>query len=138
MLKLSQSLWTRTRSLTVFWMRVFYLCLCLSHVFKIESWFVLFFKKNFGGQMSFYGAIDTPVLDFWWCLLWVSKVRVGSLIHTWQIHMWCTFPEIHLWSDTCQPPDGQYRNWSLFPTCVSVEVRCHIQTGDLPHSSLMC
>ena len=23
--------------------------------------------------MSYFGAIGTPVLDFWWCLLWVSK-----------------------------------------------------------------
>ena len=23
--------------------------------------------------MSIYGVTDTPVSDFWWCLLWVSK-----------------------------------------------------------------
>ena len=24
-----------------------------------------FYKKKFGGHMSFYGATDTPILDFW-------------------------------------------------------------------------
>ena len=33
-----------------------------------------FFKKNILEDMSsFCGATDTPVLDFWWRLLWVSK-----------------------------------------------------------------
>ena len=32
-----------------------------------------FFLKNFVGHMSIFGATDTPVSDFWWCLLWVSK-----------------------------------------------------------------
>ena len=31
--------------------------------------------------MSFYGAPDTPVLDFQWRLLWVSKARVGTFFH---------------------------------------------------------
>ena len=32
-----------------------------------------FLKKVFGGHVSFFGATGTPVLDFWWCLPWVSK-----------------------------------------------------------------
>ena len=32
-----------------------------------------FFKNVFGGHMSFFGDTGTPVLDFWWHLLWVSK-----------------------------------------------------------------
>ena len=32
-----------------------------------------FFFLIFGGHKSFCGATDTPVLDFWWCLTWVSK-----------------------------------------------------------------
>ena len=35
--------------------------------------FFLFFFKIFGGHMSFLWATDTPVLDFWWRLPWVSK-----------------------------------------------------------------
>ena len=34
---------------------------------------VIFFKKFLEDIISFCGATDTPVLDFWWCLLWVSK-----------------------------------------------------------------
>ena len=30
--------------------------------------------------MSMCGATDTPVLDFWWRLLWVFKARVGSAL----------------------------------------------------------
>ena len=29
--------------------------------------------------MSFSEAINTPVLDFWWCLLWVSKPEWAAL-----------------------------------------------------------
>ena len=37
-------------------------------------WGQSFFKKNLGGHRSpFCGATDTPILDFWWHLLWVSK-----------------------------------------------------------------
>ena len=32
-----------------------------------------FFFKVFHGHMSFLGETGTPVLDFWLCLLWVSK-----------------------------------------------------------------
>ena len=41
----------------------------------------------FGGHKSFYGATDTPVLDFWCCLFSVSKPEwaalfaLGSCIH---------------------------------------------------------
>ena len=28
---------------------------------------------------SFCGATDTPVSDFWWCLLWVSKLEWAAL-----------------------------------------------------------
>ena len=75
-------------------------------------------KKIFGGHMSFYGATDTPILDFSWCLLLVWKPRVCSLIHTWQRHMWCMFHDIYLWCDTCWALDGQHGGQSLFPTCV--------------------
>ena len=36
----------------------------------LECFLVL---KEIVGHMSFYGATDTPVLVFWWFLLWVSK-----------------------------------------------------------------
>ena len=40
---------------------------------KILGPFYFFLKKFFVGHMSICGATDTPVLDFWWRLLWVSK-----------------------------------------------------------------
>ena len=40
---------------------------------KHQEFFFFFFKNVFGGHMSFFGATGTPVLDFWWRLLWVSK-----------------------------------------------------------------
>ena len=42
----------------------------------------LFFKsflKVFGGHMSIFRATGTPVLDFWWRLLWVSKPEWAAL-----------------------------------------------------------
>ena len=29
--------------------------------------------------MSFYGATDTPILDFWWCLLSLSQPELAAL-----------------------------------------------------------
>ena len=37
------------------------------------------FKKKFEDISPFCGATDTPVLDFWWCLLWVSKQEWEAL-----------------------------------------------------------
>ena len=62
----------------------------------LNIWFCLayhehFFKKKFGGYTSVLWATDTPILDFWWCLHWVSKTG------------WA-----HLWCDTCWPLGSQY------------------------------
>ena len=59
---------------------MFHVTLRILHV-KYREWicrhkgflFFLFFKVFLGGHMSFFGATGTPVLDFWWCLLWGSK-----------------------------------------------------------------
>ena len=42
---------------------------------KIKIPQCIFFKKVFGWHMSFLTATGTRVLDFWWCLLWVSKPK---------------------------------------------------------------
>ena len=47
---------------------------------KVVLNFFFFFLKVFGGHMSFFGATGTPVLDFWWRLLWVSKPEWVLLI----------------------------------------------------------
>ena len=39
-----------------------------------------FLKKNLEEISLFCGATDTPVLDFWWRLLWVSKSEWAALI----------------------------------------------------------
>ena len=41
--------------------------------------FFFFFFKIFVGHMPICGATDTPVLDFWWRLLWVSKLEWGHM-----------------------------------------------------------
>ena len=45
-----------------------------------------------------------PVLDFWWCLLRVSKQR----------HIYYKFPEIHLWCNTYWPGDQHGSQAILF------------------------
>ena len=42
-------------------------------IFCISKFCRIFFKK-------ICGATDTHVLDFWWCLLWVSKPECSALI----------------------------------------------------------
>ena len=49
--------------------------------FSHNIFFSFFFKKKFlADTCPFFGATGTPVLDFWWRLLWVSKDRVGSAL----------------------------------------------------------
>ena len=58
-----------------------------------------------GGHHSFCEIIDTSVLVFWWHQLWFSK-QGGSLLAFFLTCMqW--IPQIHLWSDTFWPLDGQ-------------------------------
>ena len=44
---------------------------------NIPPWYPFFLI--FGGHGSFLWATDTPVLDFWWHLLWVSKPEWEAL-----------------------------------------------------------
>ena len=79
----------------------------------------IFFLKKFLEDMSpFCGATDTPILDLWWCLLWVSKpewvLPYSSLADTYMLHY--TFPEIHLWCDTCQPLGSQHGSQTISST----------------------
>ena len=68
--------------------------------------------KKLSGHISFYGTTNTPVLDFWWHILW------HLLTHTSQRCIWSVYPEIHLCCNTCWPLDGQYGSQLLFPTCM--------------------
>ena len=60
-----------------------------------------------GHQYPCFGLLVTPLLGF--------KTRAGSLTCTWQRHMWCMFPDIHLWCDTFQPLDSQHGGHLLSP-----------------------
>ena len=40
---------------------------------------ILLFQKNIGWHLTFFGMTDTPVLAFWWCVLWVSKPEWAAL-----------------------------------------------------------
>ena len=44
-------------------------CLSQQNTDKAKKKFLSFLRTH----MSFFGATDTPVLDFWLCLLWVLK-----------------------------------------------------------------
>ena len=44
-----------------------------------NKWHYVVFFLKIGGHKSFCGATDTPILDFWWCLPWVSKPEQAAL-----------------------------------------------------------
>ena len=69
---------------------------------------IQFFYKIFGGNKSFCGTTDTPVVDFSWCLSWVSK---PGWIPCMLSHL-CD-PQIHLWCDICWVYRGQHGSWAF-------------------------
>ena len=92
------------------------------------------FLKFLEDMSLFCGATDTPILDFWWCLLWVSKPEWGlpylSLAEAYMLHY--TFPEIHLWCNTCWPLGGQHGSQAISSTYLqgiggtrNQELSCH-------------
>ena len=94
------------RGLQLFDILLFVLCINKDGLTYFISWykFTTFFSsfwKNVGGHKSFFMG---PVLDFWWCLLRVSKQR----------HIYHTFPEIHLWCNTYWPPGDQHGSQAIF------------------------
>ena len=66
----------------------------------------------------FCGATDTPVLDFRWHFLWVSKpewaLPYSSLVEAYVLHY--MFPQIHLWCDTYRPLGSQHGSWAISST----------------------
>ena len=75
-----------------------------------------FFLKIFGGYESFLWGHWYPCFG----LLVISplgfKARVGNLIRAWWRRMHYTFPEIHLWCDTCWPLGSQHGNRAISST----------------------
>ena len=79
------------------------------HILQRAGWVLLqeslqcfFHFLNFWGHSPFCGATDTPVLDFWLHLPWVSK---PGCIPCMVSHL-CD-PQIHLWYDT----NWLYKDW---------------------------
>ena len=70
------------------------------------------FFLNFVGHMSIFGATDTPVSDFWWLFIWVSKPEWAALFAFGRDICDICSPEIHLW---CNNFASVYSNWSLSP-----------------------
>ena len=71
----------------------------------------LFFKFLEDISLS-CGVTDTPVLNFWWCLFWVSKPEWIALF-AFGRGVYYMFPEIHLWCKTCRPLGYQYGSWVI-------------------------
>ena len=80
--------------------------------------FFFFFLKFLEDMSPFCGATDTPVSDFWWCLLLVSKpewvLSYSSLVEAYVLRY--TLSEIHLWCDTCQPLGSQHGSQAISST----------------------
>ena len=56
----------------------------------------------------FCGATDTPVLDFWWHLPWVSKPGWIPCM----LSRLCD-PQTHLWCNSCWLYRGQHDSWAF-------------------------
>ena len=67
-----------------------------------------FFFKFWQTHASYFGAIGTPVLDFWWCLLWVSKPE-------WVLPYSLVFAEVNVMYIPRDPPLVLYllTSWQL-------------------------
>ena len=68
--------------------------------------------NNMLAAPPFRGATNTPVLDFWWYMLWVSKPEWILSV----LSCLCN-PQIHLWCHTC------YTCQSIFPKiCIKMKI----------------
>ena len=101
-----------------------------------------FFKKNLEDISPFSGATNTPVLAFWWCLLWVSKPEWTALImldggtcvtHSLSFTSGATPSDLLVASMAAKPFSSMYlwagigraQNWDL--SC-----HCHLTVCDQP------
>ena len=89
----------------------------------------VFKKKIWRTWVLFRGATDTPVLDFWWHLSWVSKpgwIPFSMLSHLCDL-------QIHVWCNTCPLYRGQHGSRAFLIhvlTQALVEVRAGAPTQD--------
>ena len=72
----------------------------------------------------FWGATGSPVLDFWWCLLWVSKPEWFCLIHF--------FVEVNVMYIPLDPPPVLHMPTSWWPAFAASHFpHMHQQRWDL-------
>ena len=85
--------------------------------FFLWSFFLLLLFFNFWRTWVLFVGPLIP-LYFWWCLLWVSKpewvLLYSSLAEAYVLRY--TFPEIHLWCDTCWPLASQHGSQAVYST----------------------
>ena len=94
-----------------------------------QLFFLNFFKQIlvwvvWGHWYPCFGLLVTSPLGF--------IARVGSLTRAWQRYVCYTFPEIHLWCDTCWPLSSQHGSWAISSTYLwgiggtrNQELSCH-------------
>ena len=82
------------------------ICIMIFLISNVSFWDILV-VRNVCILWPFCKATDTLILNFWWCLLWVSKVEWAALLYL-VGHACCMFPEIHLCGETCRPLCSQY------------------------------
>ena len=88
----------------------------ISELVKYSKYLFFLKKKHFWEGISpFCRATDTPVLDFWWHLDWVSRPEWIPL-HVWFDACMQQIPLNHLWCDTCWPLGSQHGNWAVLST----------------------
>ena len=82
---------------------VAFLLLCYQYSFFL---FFSFFVGHI--HMSFFGATGTPVLDFWWRLLWVSMPEWVLPYSHWGGECNVQFLRSTSGATCCRPLDGQH------------------------------
>ena len=89
------------------------LCWPVTYLFVKYS----FFEKKLEDISPFNGATNTPVLDFWWHLLWVSKPEWTALFaETYMMYIPWHSPLVKHLLTSWLPP------WQLSDTCEEVLV----------------
>ena len=76
----------------------------------------------FGRHVSSDGATDTPVLDFWWRFLWVSKTQWAALF-TLGRDICDVHSLVHLRYNTCWPLGGHCHPHTCKQALVALDTR---------------
>ena len=108
---------------------------------ELHTFLIFIFLKFLEDMSPFFGATDTPILDFWWHLLWVSETEwILTYSSLAEVYVLCyTFPEIHLWCDTCWPLGSQHGSQAVSSTYLqAIGVTYFLDTGRIQIKSPTC